>query len=192
MTNLTPVPIGAVLVIELRNCRNCGATYTVPAHKLAQLYCAPHNPAQHAIEPSTNIRGSKRTIYYHTTECEYCGKCFKTNLDWDMVSELKIVVPHLPADLPPYEDYALACSVRDKLKNDLADSFKAYEKARKRFNDLTAAYNQAKSHAKQMARAHQPQTVSYKYSTKITPMRDIFAKPKAEAKVIIPATDDEI
>lgn len=192
MTNLTPVPIGAVLVIEHRNCKNCGATYTVPAHKLAQLYCAPHNPAQHAIEPSSNIRGSKRTVYYHTTECEYCGKCFRTNLDWDLVGQLKIVVPHLPADLPPYEDYATACSVRDKLRNDAADAFKAYEKAKKRFSDLTNAYNQAKSHAKAMARAHQPGTPAYKYSTKPTKMRDIFLAKKQEAKVIVPASDDEI
>lgn len=186
------VPIGAVLVIEHRRCLNCGVIYRIPAHKLAQLYCAPHDPNQHSIERSDKIIGSKRTVFTHETECEYCDQCFRTNLDWNLVGDLKIIVPHLPADIAPYEDYATACSVRDKLRNDAAEAFKAYEKAKKRFGDLTSAYNQAKHHAKSLARAKQPDTPPYQYSTKPTKMRDIFVAKKPEPKVIVPATDDEI
>lgn len=191
----TYVPIGAVLVVERRKCLKCSTIYLVPAHQLAQLYCAPHDPAQHAISPSKEIKGSKRVIHYTDTTSECCQNCIKTNLNWDQVSQLKLVVPHLPADVAPYEDYATACSVRDRLKNDLAKSFTELEKAQKKFKNLTFAYGEAKAHAKSLARAHKPDEPAYRYSTKPTKMRDIFTgkeKPEKEVKVIVPATDDEI
>jgi len=179
------VPMGAVLVVEIRTCLHCKRKYIFPARQLAQLYLTPANRAHYSIEAlePAKIIGQPRTMYWQQTTSERCIRCFRINTQFVDIPQLPLPA-NARATIATEDDYAIACSKRDLLRKQVEAAEIALEKAQKKLHNVRGEYNIAYHAVRNLARVHW-QEQRRKYSTSIT-------KPRPERKPIVPMRLEDI